>query len=466
MKLRNLIYLPAAACAFSGIMGCTDEINNYEKQTPAEASNKVFVSEKYASLAFVANRTVTGEVDNLDTLVAKLVVNCTSPAGGDLSVRVSIDTLLVDIYNRKHESSYHQFLSNWIRLNRSTLTIPEGSTESDTLTVALRLPLNSNNLASTDGYIMPIRITSASGYDAQVDYDKRVSYLTLDVTQENGVGFVEGENSGTVAGNADFTGYDLPLMLYMASTNDINVKLEIDNDEVPAFNKKYGTSFGTLLKEDLEIADVTLPAGSINTTGHIVYKGDMSQLAGTNYLVPIKIKSASESGAETVKTLRTDMFYLVINAVSEGYTLETEEATLGVRQTDRTAYKAISAEEYSFTVGNWDEMFKSSLWVLNGVKSSVTIDLGYEVQNITGIYIRANNSSMSPKSMDISYAGEELYEVTRLSVNLGSVELPKSCEHMYFKFAKPVTARYLGLNNMIPKSQYYACKDFYIYTQE
>lgn len=63
----------------------------------------------------------------------------------------------------------------------------------DTLTVALTRPLD--GFTSMDGYIMPVRITSASGYDAQVDYSKRVSYLTLDVTQENGVGFEEGKNS-------------------------------------------------------------------------------------------------------------------------------------------------------------------------------------------------------------------------------------------------------------------------------
>lgn len=122
--------------------GCTDDINNYEKQTAAEASNKVFISDKYASLAFNAQRTVEGKVANMDTLVAKLVVNCTSPAGGNLTVKVTIDTLLVDVYNKKNETSYHRFASNWIRLNKSTLTIPEGSMESaDTLTVALTRPL-------------------------------------------------------------------------------------------------------------------------------------------------------------------------------------------------------------------------------------------------------------------------------------------------------------------------------------
>ena len=75
MKLRKIAGLLAVVGGFcSFLAGCTDDINNYEKQTPAEATNKVFISEKYASLAFNAQRTVEGEVANMDTLVAKLVV--------------------------------------------------------------------------------------------------------------------------------------------------------------------------------------------------------------------------------------------------------------------------------------------------------------------------------------------------------------------------------------------------------
>lgn len=461
-KIAGLLAVVVVVCA-NFLAGCTEDINNYEKQTAAEASNKVFISDKYASLAFSAQRTVEGKVANMDTLIAKLVVNCTSPAGSDLTVKVAIDTLLVDVYNKKNETSYHRFASNWIRLNKSTLTIPEGSMESvDTLTVALARSLD--GFTSMDGYIMPVRITSASGYDAQVDYSKRVSYLTLDVAQENGVGFEEGRNSMMVAGNESFTGCDLPLMAYIASDNDINIGLEVDNSLVAAFNSQYGTAFKTLPVSDWELTDVTLSAGSTTATGRIVYKGETSQFAGDNYLVPIKIKSvASPGAAEPVKTMRTDVYYLAVNSVSGGYTLEDNDAAWGVQQTERSGYKALS-DEYKFTQGNWESMFKGSFWVLD-VPASVTIDLGHEVRNITGIYLRANNSTMSPASMDLSYAGEEMYDATRLSVSLGSIALPSRCEHMYFKFAKPVDARYIGLNNMVAKSRYYSCKDFYIYTQ-
>ena len=68
------------------------------------------------------------------------------------------------------------------------------------------------------------------------------------MTQENGVGFEEGKNSVMVAGNESFTGYDLPLMAYIASDNDINIGLEVDNSLVAAFNSKYGTAFKYIIR--------------------------------------------------------------------------------------------------------------------------------------------------------------------------------------------------------------------------
>ena len=165
------------------------------------------------------------------------------------------------------------------------------------------------------------------------------------------MGFEEGKNSVMVAGNESFTGYDLPLMAYIASDNDINIGLEVDNSLVAAFNSKYGTAFKTLAVSDWELADVALPAGSTTATGHIAYKGETSQFAGDNYLVPIKIKSVTSPGAvEPVKTMRTDVYYLVVNSVSGGYTLESDDTAFGVRQTERSGYKALS-EEYKFTQG-------------------------------------------------------------------------------------------------------------------
>lgn len=195
VTIISLLLATYSLCVF--FTGCAEDINEFEKRTPAEASNKVFISDKYALLTFYAQRTAEGEITNMDTLIAKLVVNCTSPAGNDLKVKMAVDMILIDVYNKKNEASYNEFATEWIKLNKSILTIPKGSTESiDTLTIALTKPLSS--FVDMNGYIMPICITSASGYDAQVDYNKRVSYLTLDIIQENSIRFEEMKNNAMV----------------------------------------------------------------------------------------------------------------------------------------------------------------------------------------------------------------------------------------------------------------------------
>lgn len=465
MNIRRImrLLLVASSGTFGLLAGCSEDINNYEKQTAAEASNKVFFSEKYASLAFKAQRSMEGSVTNMDTLVAKLVVNCSAPAENDLKVKMNLDTLLVDVYNGKNETDYIQFNTACIKLNKKELTIKAGNTEStDTLTVSLVKSLD--NFSSQRGYILPVRITSASGYDTQVDYSKRISYLTLDVVQENGVGFKEGQNVAMVEGSEDFAaGYDFPLIAYLPSDNDICIELETDNSLVDAFNNENGTGFKTISSSDLDLEGVTLPAGNTEVAARIAYKGDVASLAGSNYLIPVRVKSVSSEGE--VKVLLTDVYYLVVNAVS-GWTCIDGESQLGVRQEDRSAYKAIS-ENNVFMTGTWESMFRGEQFVKQE-PGDVTIDLGKEVRGITGIWIHAANQLMVPKRMDIFYASEKLYENQPLvSIGLGGMEFIRGNPELYVKFVEPIDARYISLNNMAPyaNKSFYSFTQFYIYTQ-
>lgn len=59
IKRRIIRLLLVVALGVSGsLAGCSDDINNYEKELGSEASNKVFFSEKYASLNFEAQRSM------------------------------------------------------------------------------------------------------------------------------------------------------------------------------------------------------------------------------------------------------------------------------------------------------------------------------------------------------------------------------------------------------------------------
>lgn len=457
-KFLGLLFVAGGLCGF--FAGCDDDINDNAKTTGAEASNKVYVGEKYASLAFDVNRSIDGKVTNMDTLVTKLVVNCTSPAGNDLKVKVALDTLLVDVYNKKHGTSYRKIMSKWVKLDKSSLTIPEGATESeDTLTISLLRPLDSSDFSSLDGYIMPIQLVSASGYDAQVDYSKRVSYLTLNIIQENGIGFEEGKNNVTVKGNAGFTGCDLPLIAFLPPANEVTVGLEVDNSLVAGFNSKYGTNFKTLSTNDLNVpSSITWPVGDDTYTASLAYTGDATALSG-NYLVPIKIKSVTSAGADEIKALKTDIYYLVVDCAKGELSFEADHS-FGVQQTDKSAYKVIAPNITPF-MGSWSGILGSG-GIMVRETASFTIDLGSEIQNIAGISFQYYN--MAPKGFDISYGGENLYNDLSMSVSLGNIAI--SSNNINVKFAQPVTARYLGFNDIVLNMGFWGLCQFYIYTQE
>ena len=464
MKLNKIILL-SGFMAFTGLWtGCSEDINNYEKTTPAEANNKVFFSEKNVEVVYNAFRDVNGEVTNLDTLVAKLVVNCSEPAASDLKIKVNLDTLMVSAFNKHHETSYRQ-MAGYIKVNRNTLTIPEGATESaDTLVVALTIPLSSKELDNTDGYMVPVSITSASGYDAQVDYDKRISYVTLNVTQENGVGFAEGKTEAAVTAAAAQAGYEFPIMAFAKSDKDVNIELKVDNGLVADFNSRYHTDFKTLADGTYTLPAVTMTAGTTSCNGSISF-GE-GALSGGNYLIPIKVNAASEVG-NTVKILANDTYYLMVNGAT-GASLVTE-ADLGTKQTDRSAYKIVSSTSgLSFNKGSFADMFKDNadFWVLGKAYTpDIVIDLGAEYKNITGILFEASAKSMLVKELSVSYAGEALYaDYPARAVFVGAVVPTVAAS--YIKFEQPVTARYITLNHMEAAKTYYTGKNFFIYTQE
>ena len=468
LKLNKSRYLLLSAVVASCTLfaGCLEDINNYEKTTPSEASNHVFVNDKYATLSFHTTRTADGVVTNMDTLIAKMVVNCTSPAGGDLSVKVNIDSLLVEVYNKKNESSRMKIQGNWLRLNKSTLTIKEGTTESDTLTIALLRSLD--KFADLNGYIMPIRMTSVTGYDVQLDYSKRISYLTLDVTQENGVGFVKGRNSNVVRASDLVGGYYFPLVSVIPSDKDVNVELEIANNLIADVNSKCGTDYKTFPTEGLSLADntVTLQAGSTVGSGKMIYAGDLSILASGNYLIPIKVKSVTSNPAGTVKTLKTNVHYLIVDNVN-ALSLEADESSMGTKQTDRLAYRVTASSEPTVS-GSWEGIFKGSKCT-TGNRTDLIIDLGREVSNISGVHIQSPNAATCPARIDVGYATESLFTTNSLfSQGYGTIVTPAR-KDMYIKFENPVTARIIRLNSVMPPAgtgKTYAIQQFYIYTKE
>ncbi|CDA87704.1 uncharacterized protein BN772_00889 [Bacteroides sp. CAG:754] len=111
-------------------------------------------------------------------------------------------------------------------------------------------------------------------------------------------------------------------------------------------------------------------------------------------------------------------------------------------------------------MGEWENMFKGQQLVSQQVQS-VTVDLGSEVESITGIYIRAANNLTVPKSMEVTYAAENGMNA---ATSFGTVECVGP--DMYIVFPRPVKARYLGLKDITPARGAFSFMNFFVYTKE
>ncbi|MDR0893397.1 MAG: DUF1735 domain-containing protein [Mediterranea sp.] len=453
ISITTKIVVGATIGIASLLAGCQTDINDFRKDTPAEATNKVYLKDEYKAFQGQVYRAADGSFSA--RIGAKLVVNCTEPASDDISVKVSVDSILVDAYKSKHpESTYRQMNASWMMLDKKYLTIRKGKMESDTLSIYANTD-PSKAFTSTNGYILPFSIVSASGYDAQVDYDNRVTYFTVDVTQQNGVGFEQGNNTLAAVVDDAFE-CDLPIETYEAVKNEVDVTFAINNTLVDTYNAKYGTSYRPLSESDFSLTNAVIPPGSTAAKGHLVFNGDFSSLSGA-YLIPVTIASV-EASEDNALGNKPPISYLIVLTIN-GAVLESNDANLGVKQTTRTDYKVLSAIDVTtganagLANGTWENMFQDQMWVTGAKQLRMQIDLGAEYKNITGFYLQGNNSMMAPKSITVSVDGAGIGAVTTARV-----------QKMYVRFKEPRTGRYLTLD-MPTNGTYIACNSFYLYTQ-
>lgn len=464
--MRKYTYITALSLLLCGMWtGCTEDINDYVKETPEEATNKVYIPEDFTFIPFEAYHTVEGEVTSMDKLTAKIVVRCTSPAMSRIKVLMAFEQDMIETYNVKNGTNFQNVpYTDDIKFTNRELIIPEGEMESsDTLTVTLESDLR--KLTNTKGYIIPIKINKIIGADATMDFSERMSYLTLNVTLENGIGFEEGKNSFMLRENSDFTGFNLPLTAHSTPMSDATVDFEIDNGLVAEFNQKYGTQFKTLPVSDLSIPSVVWGAGETSCDASLAYKGNASTLESGCYLIPIRIKSVTSEAA--IKPLPTDVYYLTVDCV-EGVLMNVDDdSELGTKETDRSAYTCIPSENVELMpgMGQWNDLFKDAP-IGCDKELGITIDLGKEMKNITGFYFRALNRFYCPAAISVSYVSDRFGELP-INVGLGSVEFGTAANaefRYYFKLEKPIDAHYLKFN-MTPGQLGWGFWGFNIYTQ-
>ncbi|MDR0745349.1 MAG: DUF1735 domain-containing protein [Mediterranea sp.] len=476
-RIKN-IYLLFIALGVTGLFAACDEnLHDFAKKTPADATHAVYIAD--LEFNYPVNRTANSQVIGLDTILAKFPVHSTLAVENDVTVRLTIDNELVDVYNIQHGTGYNRLPA--YSITHSTVTIGKGQTRSaDSITIAYPRPLPT--LSDRNGYLLPVRIVSYGGTDVKINYEERVSYLIINVTQQNGVYFKV--SSGKITNNptlelfGDFNDITFEVSSLFDTEGETKVTLSVNNNLIQDLNSMIRTEYQAVPEGDFDPVEVTLAAGDESMEGNFSYKGDVSTLTDPRgYVVPLEITSV-ESTDNIGRVDAQRVFYAIIDISNLHSTVVDNPDELGTKVTDRSGYKILKfanantgaevtpatggmSKDYMFTDNN------AQYWVVqqSGIKLNITIDLGTEVQNISGLWLEGFQASASfnMKAVDVYYSTEQAYTIGQSNL-AGKISLNAGKQLMYIKFSEPVNARYIMLNNMTPASVILALRQFYICT--
>ncbi|MFT4223205.1 BT_3987 domain-containing protein [Dysgonomonas sp.] len=480
--IKKSIYLLFVALATGLFTACDENIHDFAKRTGSDAANSIYIANTVFD--FPVNRTANAEVIGLDTILAKFPVHAVSPVEVDMTVTLAIDYDLVTVYNLQHGTNY-SFLPG-SKLDRKTVTIGKGQTlsvDSVVVTYIGKLP----DLSNRNGYLLPVRISRHGGSDVKVNYEERVSYLVINVTQQNGIGFEE--TSGKITNNpaldlfdGSFDGMKFRLLSLFGTAEDTKVTLTVNNSLIPDYNASMGTDYQAVSASDFESVEVTFAGGAASAEGVLSYKGDISALKDLRgYVVPFEISSVTGTGIDKINAKK--VFYAILDISNLYSTVVADPAELGTKVTDRTKYElkkfnfvatgnpatpsnGAAAAVNMFTDNN------AQYWVVqktgaipHAIDLDITIDLGEEVQNISGLWMEGfqSNASFNMKAVDVYYATQQAYANGQSDL-VGKISFDPARQMMYIKFSEPITARYIMLNNMVPQGVMLALRQFYICT--
>jgi len=176
---KNILLAGMFALWVVGFSACEDdEIYDF----PGDEYNRVYMLDKSTEY-----KVVQTPISTISSVDFETFLKCTQKASENIKATVEVDNSLIDAFNKENETSYEAMPSSVIQIENATMTIPEGAMAAiDTL----RLKLTDDETAleevnSKNGYLIPLRITTAEGGESKVSTNFYTTYLIVTVTEDN-----------------------------------------------------------------------------------------------------------------------------------------------------------------------------------------------------------------------------------------------------------------------------------------
>jgi len=245
-----------------------------------------------------------------------------------------------------------------------------------------------------------------------------------------------------------------PVRSTLKAPSNINVTCTIDNSLIEEFNSKNGTDYipvppglAVLSASALTITEgAYLSADSLRVT---VAEGFAPQLTGNGYVIPVRISSLSTTGDAAISTNLNTIYLVATTDWSNCYDNQADTDMSGTLAPDRSLWVAdIDVTLYSGSLTQLFDGNTNSYWQIRPSQVfNLVVDLADVYPEITGIRTNCRQTSYgltrvriysSPDSISWSFQG--------------SPELLTSSSYQYVKFYAPISARYLRLESVSPRS--------------
>lgn len=263
-NIRNIFYVGMLVLCTMSLAACSDD-KAYD--FPGDPYNRVFVSDNPASYKII--QTPIGTVSDLKFEVS---LKCTQKASGAIKATMEVDNSMIAAYNEKNGTFYEEIPASALVIENATMNIPAGALDTEDM---IRITLSDNEtvtstLRSQNGYLIPLRITTAEGGNAQPSTNFFSTYLIVTVTEDNVnhdadesdiTGTLVADQSGwsattngTISGWYDpiesmFDG-DMSNYCNISSSGDLNLDINMGEsytfDAITLYYGYYGYEYGAL----------------------------------------------------------------------------------------------------------------------------------------------------------------------------------------------------------------------------
>lgn len=239
-----------------------------------------------------------------------------------------------------------------------------------------------------------------------------------------------------------------PVKSTLKSNSDIEVSVEMDGTLLEEFNEENGTSYEAVPGEMVVISNnnLRIPKGAMISVDSLEIGVPSENLGGLNapgYVIPLKITKISATENAAISSNLSTVFLVINTSNTNLYDSPGASDMVGSIVTNRSGWSAeLDVPVNSGTLSAMFDGNTRSYWFISpSSECELTVDLGEEYENVTGLRIHPYSSTYSLLSASVasSLDGNDW-------VDQGDAQFASSSSYQYVKFYAPIKSRYFKIN--------------------